>query len=903
MPASAHMGGDHGLPRWGLWLIRLLVPDELCDELLGDVYERYGDLARRKGAYRAQMWLAGQVIRLRPWQLRAAARTNHATGFDTDEREVGMWTEFGIGWGRDVRQSLRSLRIRKAFSFTVVLTVALAVGATTSVFSVVNGVLLRPLDFPEPEQLVRAWQTQPTWADHPNAQLRAFSEHFPLSVPTFNDWQDAATGLESLGIYTDEQWVLQTEEGAEVLGGLAMTSGVFDALGVEPALGRRLVAADDEVGSPGVVVLSHATWTSRFSADPAIVGRSLSLDGQPHVVVGVMPQGFTVPGAGGHGWASLPDSEKLGDRGSQSYTVMARLKAGATVESAEADIVALQERLSELHPRQEDRRANVEGLLDSLVGGVRSTLIFLLAAVALVLLIACVNIANMLSVSGLARRREMAVKAALGASRGQLVRSLLTESAALATLGGVGGIVLAVASLPVLGSLLPASLPRMDAIVIDGRVLAFGLLATAATALLVGMLPAVQAAGTQPKQMMDTTSRGLAGGKAGERVRSGLVVTEVALAFVLLVGATLLGTSYSRLWNVERGFTSSGLIEMYVVPNTAAFPDSEGQRRFRGDLFERLSGIPGTRVSVTNQVPLGGSTSTTSYFVDRPDGTQEEAVVMISVVGTGYFDVLDIGLVEGRAFDRSDGSGGPLVGVVNQALAESFWPGETAIGKTLRSDRDSSPTTVVGIVNNVRHHGLEETPDPKLYVPAEQSHRAANHWVLRVDRGEPAAVIELARAAVASVSPSTPVREVQILDERIADSVAVPRFRTLFVVGLACMATILALLGVYGVVTFAVSQRTRELAVRMAIGAHPRDVIAGTLARGARLSALGVGVGVAIAWQTGRALDEFLFEVEPGSPGTYLLVGLAVAAVSLAASYLPARRAARVDPVSVLNAE
>ena len=895
------MGAERRPPRWGVWLIRLLVPAEFREELTGDLLERYS--ARRlQGVWRATVWFAGQLLRLRPLGLRRAARAVRATDhYRTNDGEGGMavWN----GWGKDVRQSMRSLRTRFGFSATVVVTVALAVGATTSVFSVVNGVLLKPLDFPEPDRLVRVWQTRPGWADHSNAQLRAFAERFPLSVPTFNDWLAARTGLESLGIYTGEQWVHQSPEGAEIMRGLLVTSGVFEALGVPAAIGRHLIPEDDAVGAPGVVVLSYGFWQDRFGGDPSLVGQSLSLDGAPYVVVGVMPEGFTVPGSGGSAWSSLPEEEKLGDRDSQSYTVLARLRPGATVESAQADLELVQANLSEIYEEQGDMRARVVGLLDSMVGDVRSTLFFLLAAVGLVLLIACVNIANMLSINGLARRRELAVKAALGASRGQLVRALLTESAVLASLGGLAGILLTLVALPLLGDLLPSTLPRADSVAMDARVLVFGLLVTASTAILVGVLPAMQAAATQPKQMMDASARGLAGGKAGERVRSGLVVTEVALSFVLLVGATLLATSYSRLWTVDRGFSTTGLIEMHAVPNPVDFPESEDQARFRAELHQRLLEIPGTRVSMTNQVPLAGSTSTTTYYVDMADGSQEEANVMISVVGEDYFDVMGIALLAGRPLTRADASDAPLVGIVNQELADRYWPGESPIGKQLRSDRTADPTTVVGLANNVRHQGLQADPEPKLYVPVEQNRRAANHWVIRVDRGEPSSVIELARAAVTAVSPSTPVRDFQILEERIASSVSVPRFRTLFVIGLAGMATILALLGVYGVVAFAVSQRTRELAVRMAIGAHPRDVVTDTLRRGARLSVLGMAVGLVIAWQSTRLLDEFLFDVDATSPFVYLMVGTLVGAVSLAASWVPARRASRVDPVTVLNSE
>ncbi|HUF77225.1 MAG TPA: ADOP family duplicated permease [Longimicrobiales bacterium] len=882
-------------------LIGLLVPPAFRDEIAGDLAERFAARVRSEGGVRARVWLWGQLVRMRPIALRRAAGVAERVDGERSREVTKM--SVSTGWWGEVRHSMRSLRLRSGFSATVILTVALAVGATTSVFSVVNGVLLRPLDFPEPDRLVRAWQTRPSWLEHPNPQLRAFGERFSLSVPTFRDWHEARTGLESFGILTGEQWIHQSAEGADFVGGLTLTSGVFEALGVEAALGRTMTTDDDEVGAPGVVVLSHSEWRDRFGADPEVLGASMSLDGLPYTVVGVMPEGFLVPGYGGGVWTSLPESRKLGERDSQSFTVLGRLAPSATIESVETDLVGVQERLAEAYPdEQGDRGVNVRGLLDTLVGGVRSTLLFLLAAVGLVLVIACVNIANMLSVNGLARRRELAVKAALGASSTRLVRGLLTESAVLAGLGGAGGLVLAVLTLPLLTRLLPSSLPRAEAIGIDARVLLFGVLVTAVTTLVVGMLPALQAAGTQPKQMMAESARGVTGGRLGERIRSALVVTEIALAFVLLVGATLLATSFSRLWNVERGFATAGLLAMWVPPHPIDYPEPEDQRRFRAELRERLVAIPGVRVSTTNQVPLGGSWSSMSYHVDRPGGEPEEATVTISVVGDDYFDVMGIALLEGRSLAATDVEGTPLVGVVNQALADRYWPGESALGHSLRAEQDDPPTTIVGVARNVRHQALHEPAEPKLYVPAAQNRGGSDYWVLRT-QGDPAAIGELARAVVREVSSSTAVRDLEVLEERIAGSVAVPRFRTYFVLGLAGMATILALLGVYGVVSFAVSQRRRELAVRMAIGAHPRDVVAGTLSRGFRLSVGGIVLGLLIAWQGSRLVEEFLFEVDAVEPLAYAAVAVLVGAVSVLASFLPARRASRVDPVSVLNTE
>jgi len=894
------------LPRWVRAALSVLVPAVIREEITGDLEERFSSIAADRGGVQAHVWVVGQLVRMRPRELRRALGEGGGMGGSD-------------GWLGDVRHALRSVRLRIGFSATVIGTVAIAVGATTSVFSVVNGVLLRPLDYPEPERLVLAWQTNPEWAEHPSSQLRAFASRFPLSVPTFFDWEEGRTGFDAFGIHASRRWVMQGADGADVVRGGMFTSGVFRALRVDPLMGRYLVPDDDRAGAQPVAVLSHGSWRDRFGSDPEILDRSISLDGLTYTVVGVMPPGFTVPRADGEIWSSLQDEER-DDRGSQGYMVLGRLADGATVESVQADLDVIQTRLSDVYPlQQRSMRSRTQGLLDYLVGDVRSTLFFLLAAVGLVLTIACVNIANMLSVGGLARRREMAVRAALGASRGRLVRSLLTESAVLAGLGGLGGILLAAATLPGLLRILPASLPRGEAIGVDGTVLAFGLFVTAATAMLVGVLPALHAAGTQPRQMMDANSRGLAGGRSGHRIRTGLVVTEVALAFVLLVGASLLTTSFNKLWNVERGFQSEGLVALHAAPNETEYPEREDRRRFTSEVRERLEAIPGVQVTRTNQVPLSGSSSSTTYYFDR-DGEEQEVTVMISVVDQSYFEVMEIGIAEGRSFDGSEVVDGPLVGIVNQAFVDEIFPGESALGRRVRAQSRDEPrapsgdgasgsgpgplpeTTIIGIARDVRHQGLHVPAEPKLYVPASQNHRNADDWLLRV-QGDPTAVMELARQAVTAVSPSTPVRGLQLLEEAIASSVAVPRFRTMFVVGLALMATVLALLGVYGVVTFAVSQRTRELAVRMAIGAHPRDVVAGTLSSGLKLALAGVALGGVIAVWANRLLEQFLYEVDPTQPGTYLLVALVVGLVTAGASWLPARRAARVDPVSVLNTE
>lgn len=810
------------------------------------------------------------------------------------------------GWGSDVRGVLRSVRHRPAVSLAVSATVAVAVGVTTAVFSVVNGVLLRPLDFRQPERLVAAWQTNPEWMGHSSKMLRDFAKRMPLSVPTFNDWQAATTGFESVGIVAQDTRTWQGPERAETVKALILTHGVFDALAVPAALGRMLVADDDRPGAPGVAVLSHGFWQERLGGDPGVLGTTLDLDGEPTTVIGVMPASFAVPGRENvEIWTSLPEDRKTDVRDNQSFTAIGRLKPGATVASLDADLEALQDRLSASFPEaQKDYGANVEGLLDSEVGDVRTTLWFLLGAVGFVLAIACVNIANMLSVTSLGRRRELAVRAALGAERGRLVRGLLFESAGLALFGGLVGLVLAAITLPALVAALPPSLPRADHVTMDPAVLLFGILVTTATAVAVGILPALRASRVDPGRAMAEGSRSVAG-SGGGRARSILVVAEVALAFSLLVGAGLLGRSYMKLWTEDRGFPTEGLAVMSVSLDVSPYETDAAQtaarKAFADELRARLRTLPGVQVTGSSVVPLSGAWSSTSYDIEGADGVVSEDVdVLITAAYPDYLEVMGIPVVEGRGLEEQDVEGAPRVALVNQALADAYWPGQSAIGRRVRHNKEEW-ATVVGVVGNVRHQSLEEPPEPKVYVPTAQSRREVSQWVLRA--ADPAAALASARDIVSDLSPTTPVRWQLILDEHIAQSVALPRFRTFFVVGLAGLATILALLGVYGVVAFSVSQRTREVALRMALGARRGEVVGATLGSGLKLCGGGLVLGLAIALAGSRVLESFLYDLPTLDPLTYLLVILVVGLVGLSAAYLPARRAARVDPMTVLKSE
>ncbi len=890
------MPSSQELPRLSRVVVRLLVPSRLRDEVEGDLVERYAEVQRTSGRRAARRWLRWQLLALRPWGLR---KSPLAAG--NNEHVMNGGGVMSGGWGMDLRHGLRAIRLRPGASLAVVVTVALAVGATTSVYSVVDGVLLRPLPYPESDHLARVWQTNSRWLDNPNAAFRALASRSGVSVPTLNDWTEANTGFQSIGGYHDSYYVYQGVDGAVVLDGQGVTSGYFEALQLSPLVGRTFLPPDDEIGAPRVIVLSEGLWEQRFGrAD--VVGTTMSLDDVPHVVVGVMPAQFGAFYPAATLWTQLSDADKQEGRDTNFLGVVGRLSDGLSLDDAAERLAVVQAGLAEMYP--DDHRgigSRVEGLLDSVIGDVRATLWFLLGAVSLVLMVATLNITNILSVLGLSRRRELAVKAALGAGSGRLMRGLFVESAVLASMGGLAGIALAAISLPLLVGIVPVSVPRSETISLSPEVLTFGVIVTALVTLLVGMLPAATAAKTHPQDTMRsgraTTEQG------GGRLRSGMVVAEVALAFVLLVAAGLLGSSFANQWTVDRGFATEGLVVVTVAPDPIEYAEREDRERFVRELRARFDAIPGVAASsVVSQVPLRGSFATAFYFAERLDGEPERISVLITVGLENYLDLMEIPVLAGRGFTPTDTRDAPPVGIVNEAMAQVLWPGTDPLGKRVRSGDDAPWVEIIGVARNVQHQGLMIDTEPKLYLPAEQSARPMNAWVLRI-RGDVGATIDLARSAVSTQSATTPVRSVQILEERISATVAVPRFRTFFVVGLSAAAAVLALLGVYGVMTFAVTQRTKEIAVRMALGADVDGLVRGVVGSGLKLATAGVAAGLLIAWPAAGRLEAFLFGVSPTDVIIYVTIGLGVTAVSGLAAYLPARRAATVDPVSVLNSE
>lgn len=815
------------------------------------------------------------------------------------------------GWGMDTRAALRAIRSRPGVGLTIVWTIALAIGATTAVFSVVNGVLIQPLPYPEADRLARVWQTRPDWVESPNAALQAASNNLNLNYPTLEDWLLADTGFERLGAWVDAGYVLQGSDGAEVVRGQEATSGFFTSLGIAPIAGRFIEPADDEPGAEPVAVLGAAFWRSRFAGSRSVIGTTIVLNDVSHTVVGVMPDGFPGPTATAHAemlpgsrpavWTPLTDEAT---RGWKSVSVLGRLAPGVTVQDTESRIESIHAQLSVGYSEPEALRGiRVEGLLTSVVAEVRSTLWFLLGAVALVMLVAIVNIANVLVASGLTRRRDLAVRAAIGAGSGRLIRGLVLESVILSTAGGALGIALAYAGMPMLLRLLPSTLPRLDQVGMNSSVVVGGLLLTGVTALLVGAMPAVLAAKADPQEAMRESARGATANRNAVRLRGALVIVQIGLATVLLIGAGLLGTSFLRLWNVDRGFQTSGVVAVWIEPDPGEFDTREKEDDFLRVIEVGLEEIPGVQAAAANNLPLSGLSSGTTFRIEHVDGTTVEAHALLNVATPDFLDVLGIPLVSGRRFSVRDDAEAPRVGIVSETMASRYWPGENPIGQWFRFDDDATLLIeVVGVAADVPSGGLASPVDPMIYLPAPQTNRSTYEWVLRV-REDVGHVLQEARRVVGEHSSATPITRVMILDDVIDESVAVPRIRMLLVLGLAGLAATLALVGVYGVLSFVVAQRTREIGVRMALGAHSDRVVADVIGHGLRLTVAGVVVGTAASWALSDLAGSFLFEVAPRQIAIYAVVGTAVLLLGFVAAWAPARRATRVDPVSVLSGD
>ena len=800
----------------------------------------------------------------------------------------------------DLRHALRHLRRNPGFAAVVVATLGIGIGANAAIFSVVNAALLRPLAFEHPEELVRLY------AERQGAL-------WTVSPPDFLDWRSQVGALQEAAAVNSGSAVLSTAESSDHLPTGAVTSGYFAVLGARPALGRLFMAADDVPGEHRVVVLADRVWRARFGADPGIVGRTLRLDSRDYTVVGVLPAGFEDPYA--HDlWTPIAFSaaDLQTQRGAHYLDVIARLRPGVSIERAAEELGAVAARLAAEYPRTNARYgAAVVPLREALVGDVSQGLLLLLGAVGLVLLIGCVNVANLLLARAVGQQRELAVRSALGASRARLVRAALVESLVLGLAGGAAGLALAGLGTELLLALRPQDVPLLETARTDGAVVGFTAAVALGSGLLFGLLPAWRAAARRDlgEGLKEGKGALAAGGWGARRV---LVVAETALALMLLAGAGLLLRSFVGLRGVDPGFDTSDLLTFDLSLPAARYDSPEKAQAFVASALQELRGLPGVEsAGAAFGLPLSGFRYSISlYELDgrRFESAEDDVSVQVRVVTPDYFDTLRLPVVRGRDLDESDRPGSAPVVWVNQAAARLLWPEGEPLGRHLTLstgfglERGRAGGEVAGVVRDVRHFGPAAEPQPEVYLAHAQWPVDFVTVALR-SRREPLALLEPARQTLRRLDPEVPLARARSMEQLVALAVARPRFYLTLLAAFAAAALVLAAIGVYGVMAFAASRRVREIGIRVALGAQRRDILRLLLAESGRLALCGIALGAAGTLAAARLLAGLLHGVEPRDPATLAGVAALLFAVALTAAWLPARRAAGVEPTTALRAE
>jgi putative ABC transport system permease protein len=800
----------------------------------------------------------------------------------------------------DLRYAARLQRKNPGFTIVAVIALALGIGANTAIFSVVNTVLLRPLPYKDPERLVMVWE---------DASTHGYPRDTPAAA-NFVDWRDQSQVFEGMAAIADTSFNLTGSGDPERLEGRRVSANMFPLLGVDPQIGRVFTAAEDQPGAQRVVLLSYALWQRRFGGDSAIVGKSLTLNGESYIVVGVMPARFQYPSSDDQAWVPIAlTQQEAGNRGRHYLQVLARLKPGVSLVQAQSEMSTIAARLQQQYPEQNaELGAVVQPLHEHLVGDIKPALLVLLGAVGLVLLIACANVANLLLARAAVRQKEIAVRVALGARRWRLIRQFLTESVLLSTLGGLVGLAIAYGGLVVLKAFIPENISQAREISIDLKVLGFTFLVSVLTGLIFGLAPAVQAARFNQIETLKEGGRDAATG-GGKRLRSLLVTAEVAISLVLLIGAGLLINSFLRLRNVDPGFRADNLLTMKIVLPEPKYEEMERRTAFYTDLIGRVQSLAGVRsAAVTTNLPLYRQGNSISISIEGrpapPPG--QELIVVTRIVSPGYFDTMSIPLLRGRQVSTQDTETTPNVVVISETMARRFWPGEDAVGKHIAAGRVRTPEDwiqVVGVVKDVRQFELNAEPKPQMYL----SYRQAGFFeprdlVVKTDV-DPASMAATVRKAVWEIDKDQPVSNIRTMEEILADSIARQRFSMLLLAIFAAVALVLAAVGIYGVMSYSVAQRTREIGIRMALGAQTGTVLKLAIGYGMKLVIAGIVIGLIAAFALTRVMSTLLFGVTATDPTTFTLISLLLIAVAVLASYVPARRATRVNPIIALRYE
>ncbi len=800
---------------------------------------------------------------------------------------------------QDLRYGARMLLKKPGFTLVAVITLALGIGANTAIFSVVNAVLLRPLPFKEPDRLVMIREMK----------LPQFPE-FSVSPGNFLDWKRQNTVFERLVSLRGASFNLIGAGDPEQVMGLRVTDGFFAMLGAQPQIGRVFLPEEDQPGRANVALLSHGLWQRRFGGDPKILNQTITLNGQSYTVIGVMPATFRFGGNPDLWTPSAFTAQEAQSHGSHYISVVGQLRPGATVDQARAEMIAIAGRLAAQYPGTNTGwSVKLMPLLEFIVRDIKPALLVLLVAVAFVLLIACANVANLLLARANERQKEIAVRAALGAGRARIVRQLLTESVLLSAAGGAAGLLLAKLGEYLLLKLAPEDLPRMSDVSLDGRALAFTAAITLLTGLVFGLVPSLQSSRPNLNETLKDAGRGSTEGGRRQLVRSALVTLEVASALALLVGAGLLIKSFWRLQKVAPGFNPDNALTLSVTLPRSKYPEENQRVAFFRQLLEKVSALPGVQAAgASHSMPLGGDYVLAFKIQGRPPlppGAGQST--NFYSVSADYFKTMGIPLLRGRLLTERDAKDSPHVAVINETMAKNLFPDENPVGKRITFDTgDDNPNPdwyeIVGVVGDVKQYGLDQATPLQTYEPYTQQTFSYMTLVARTT-GAPANLTAAIRNAVLQIDKEQPIADVRTLDRILSTSIAQQRFSMLLLGVFAAVAMLLAAVGIYGVLSYSVTQRIHEIGIRMALGAGRHDVLRLLIGHGMLLTLIGVAAGLAAAFALTRLMSTLLFDVSATDPITFGLIALLLVTVALLACWIPARRATKVDPLVALRRE
>ena len=897
MSQPANSGADPSIetdrgrpPRLLYYLLRRCLPEGSAGaSILGDLHEEY---QRFRPLYLRRLWYGSVVLNLLGDRFFSRLRGDGRSPRDPGRARAGLLDHLF----QDLRYALRMLIKQPGFAVVVCATLALGIGANTALFSVIYGVLLHPLPYEAPDRLVRLWEG--------NTNLGWEYNSFPAA--DLGDLREQNETFEAISMFFSGQVTLDQDGEPQRIEVQTVTADLFSVLRAQPEIGRALRLDDEISEGEGVAVLSHGTWQRRFGGDPGVIGSRISLDQESFTIVGVMRADLRPIGGEPELWLPLrltPERRQL--RSNHFLLGVGRLRPGVNIEQARADLDTINARLVEQYPDLKTGDfANLVPLKETIVGEVRPALLLIMGAAALVLLIGCANVANLFLSRAVTRRREMAVRAALGAGRGRLVRQLGIESLVLALIGGAAGLLLAYAGVRAFLSLEPGNLPRAETITTNAPVLLFCLLTSALASLLFGIAPALLASRTDLTTSLKEAGVASSQSSAARRSKGALAVVQMAMAIVLLIGAGLLVRSFERLLRVDPGFESANILMARTYLDGRSYPEEDDAVRFHNELLDRLAASPAVAGAATvSYPPLSGGGQWWLRISGRELEGDSPPVVSFLIASPGYFDVIGSRLQAGRFFDEGDRADSQYVAIINQAMAREYWPDEDPIGERIRlGPPEASELEVVGVVSDFRQYAVDREPFPAAFLPYAQRPIQSFNVVIDV-RGDLATATETLRSTVRSLDPNLALYWIMTLDDYLREDFAGPRFAMMLAAAFAFVALGIAAVGIYGVLSYAVSQRTHEIGVRLALGARPRQMVSLIVRQGLVMAAIALALGLTAAFGLTAGMQSMLFEVSATDPLTFVLVPAIVVAIALVACTVPALRAAGLDPLRALRTE